>query len=292
MTEATDNFLGLGPEYSDPTCSRYAILPIPYEGTVSYKDGTASGPAAIIDASRQVEKFDEEFCDEYYELGIATYPAVKAASDPVTQMKRVKDAAAAIVQSGKFLLSLGGEHSLTAPLVEAVAAKYGQISVLQIDAHADLRDMYGGCGESHACVMRRILKITHRICQVGIRSVSREEYDSCPRQVANFITPNDIACSPDWIDRALELLGDNVYLTIDIDGFDPSLAPGTGTPEPGGLSWQQVLALVRAVASKRRIVAADIMEVRPIGPNHITEYLAARLAYKIIAYTQQPRETA
>jgi len=290
MSETPDNFLGLPPEYCDPTCSRYAILPLPYEGTVSYKGGTAAGPAAIIDASKQVEKFDEELCDEYYEIGIATYPAVTAAADPAAQMKRVKEAASAIIGSGKFLLSLGGEHSLTAPLVEAVAAKHGPISVLQIDAHADLRDTYGGCGESHACVMRRILKITHRICQVGIRSVSREEYDSCQRQVANFITPTDIACSADWIERAMELLGDNVYLTIDIDGFDPALAPGTGTPEPGGLSWQQVLALIKEVACHRRIVAADIMEVRPIGPNHITEYLAARLAYKIIAYTQQPRE--
>ena len=162
--------------------------------------------------------------------------------------------------------------------------------MLQIDAHADLRQAFCGTPHSHGSVMRRILDITGRICQVGIRSFSAEELESCPAQVRNFITPEIIRRDAKWIDRALRMLSDKVYVTIDIDGFDPAYAPGTGTPEPGGLDWQQVTGLLRRVCCRRQVVSADIVEVRPIPPGHQTEYLAARLAYKIIAYTQATSE--
>jgi agmatinase len=207
-------------------------------------------------------------------------------------MSRVREAAGAILATGKFLLTLGGEHSITAPLVEAAAKFHGPLSVLQIDAHADLRDRYDGTPFSHACVMRRVLETAEKIAQVGVRNFSREENDDCPRQVVNFITPGLIASRRDWIDRTLKLLGERIYLTIDIDGLDPSIAPGAGTPEPGGLTWQQTTALLKALCTRRKVVAADIVEVRPIPPNHVTEFLAARLAYKIIAYTQLPHSTA
>jgi agmatinase len=286
------NFLGLSGRAADPSTARYAVLPIPYEGTVSYKTGTAAGPAAILDASRQVETFDEELRAEFIQAGIATYPAVPPAKTPAEQMRRVRSAAEPILRSGKFLLTLGGEHSITAPLVAAAQAVHGPLSVLQIDAHADLRDRYDGSKHSHACVMRRVLELTSGICQVGIRNFSLEENRDCPNQVAVFFTPATIASDPDWVDRALELLDKNdknekkVYLTIDIDGLDPAIAPGTGTPEPGGLTWQQTLQIVRAICTRRQVVAADIVEVRPIPPDCVTEFLAARLAYKIIAYTQ------
>jgi agmatinase len=286
MTDYPFNFLGLPSEYCDPASARYAVLPVPYEGTASFKKGTAAGPEAIIDASRQVELFDDELRGEFHTAGVATYPAIEPAGDPAEQMRRIKVAALPIVRAGEFLLTLGGEHSITAPLVEAVREVHGPLSVLQVDAHADLRDSFDGTKHSHACVMRRVLELAEGIAQVGIRNFSLEENESCPAQVANFITPAVIASDPKWIARAISLLGEKVYLTIDIDGLDPAYAPGTGTPEPGGLTWQQLTALVRVVCTQRKVLAADIVEVCPIPPNHVTEFLAARLAYKIIAYTQ------
>jgi len=287
MARTTSQFMAIPPEMSSSASARYAILPIPYEGTVSYKDGTAAGPGAILDASAQVEWFDEELLGEYVQAGIMTCPVVQPGTTPQEQMRRVRQAADSVFRQGKFLLALGGEHSITAPLVAAAIKAHGPLSVLQIDAHADLRDSYSGTPHSHASVMRRVLEMTDRIAQVGIRNFSLEEYEQCPRQVANFMTPARIRSEPDWIDKVLDLLGPKVYLTVDIDGFDPAYAPGTGTPEPGGLSWHQVTGLLRRLCLKRQVVGADIVEVRPIGQNHVTEFLAARLAYKIVAYTQQ-----
>ncbi|MBL7221216.1 MAG: agmatinase [Phycisphaerae bacterium] len=288
MTQPTSiGFLDLPAARSNQTAARYAVLPVPYEGTVSYEPGTAAGPAAIIRASQQVELFDEEFSGDFSEAGIVTCDAIEPADDPAEQMERVKLAAREILGSNEFLLAIGGEHSITAPLVEAVSEVHGPVSVLQIDAHADLRDSYGGTKLSHACVMRRVLETTDSICQVGVRSYSQEEYRSCREQIDNLITPEIIRNEPDWIDRALALLGDMVYVTIDMDGLDPSIAPGVGTPEPDGLTWRETTELLRKVCYERQVVAADIVEVKPIPPNHVTEFIAARLAYKIIAYTQQ-----
>ncbi len=286
MTNLITNFLDLPPEYCDAKAARYVVLPVPFEATVSYKAGTAGGPLAILDASAHVEWYDEELEAEFVQAGIATLPIVLPAPGPEDQIRRLKEAAGPAIADGKFLLTLGGEHSISAPLVELVAQQHGPISVLQIDAHADLRDSYRGSRHSHGSVMRRILEATGSICQVGIRSMSLEEVRQCPDQVRNFITPRIIRTDPGWIDRAVNMLRDKVYITIDIDGFDPAYAPGTGTPEPDGLNWQQVTALLRRVCSRRQVLAADIMEVRPVPPDHVTEYLAARLAYKIIAYTQ------
>jgi len=283
----TSGFLGLAPGRSGSGGARYAVLPVPYEATVCYERGTAAGPMQVIRASGQVEFFDEELHAEFVSAGIDTYACVDAADSAAEQMRRVKQAAQPIVQAGKFLLTLGGEHGITAPLVEACAAVHGPISVLQIDAHADLRDCYNGSRHSHACVMRRVLETTDRICQVGIRSYSQEEFRDCREQAERFITPQVINSGADWIGRSLDLLDEKVYVTVDMDGLDPSIAPGVGTPEPGGLTWPQVTGLLRRVCAERSVVAADIVEVRPIPPSHVTEFLAARLAYKIIAYTQR-----
>lgn len=287
MHATPDRFLGIEGRYADYAAARYAILPVPYEGTVSYAPGTADGPRAVIEASKQVEWFDEELLAEFYQAGVATLAPVPPASDVEEQMARVAAAARRPIDDGKFLLALGGEHSITPPIVRQIARRHGDISVLQLDAHADLRDSYVGGGKcSHASAMRRVLEITPRIAQVGIRNFSLEEYQSCPEQAKRFITPAVVESDPRWIDRVLGLLGEKVYLTLDIDGFDSSEAPGTGTPEPGGLSWRQVIAMLRRVCSERQVVGADIVEVRPLPPSNVTEFLAARLAYKIIAYTQ------
>jgi agmatinase len=279
-------FLGLEPVDSDPSGSRYAVLPIPYEGTVSYRLGTADGPEAIIEASQQVELFDEELLGEFFQAGVTTCPAIGPADSPEAQDRLVYEAARELMAAGKFVLSLGGEHSVTYPLVRAAAEQHGEISVLQIDAHADLRESYDGTIYSHASVMRRVLEVTGRVAQVGIRNFSLGEFEQCPERVKQFITPAVIADDPNWIDRTLSLLGDKVYITVDIDGLDPAIAPGTGTPEPGGMTWRETTSLLRRVCREREVVSADITEVRPIPPNHVTEFLAARLAYKLIVYTQ------
>lgn len=281
-----NNFLSLPPECSTYATARYAVLPVPYEGTVSYEAGTAKGPSAILDASRHVEKLDEEFLAEFVAAGITTCKPLRAARTPEQMMRRVHGRAAAILADGKFLLTLGGEHSISAPLVAAATEARGELSVLQIDAHADLRMSLGGTTHSHGAVMRRILEITPRVCQVGIRSFSKEELEACPDRVRDFFTPARIAGDRRWIDQALKLLGPRVYITIDIDGLDPAFAPGTGTPEPGGLDYLQVIGLLRRVCGEREVVAADIVEAKPLGGSPRTEFLAARLAYKIITYTQ------
>jgi agmatinase len=281
------NFLALPPELSDASSARYLVLPVPYEATVSYKSGTAAGPMAIIDASAQVERFDEELLADCAAAGVATLPVLMPAGAPDQQVHRVRAAAQEVMAPGRFLMTLGGEHSITTGLVQAARGVHGELSVLQIDAHADLRDTYNGERFSHACVMRRVMEVAPRMAQVGIRNFSREEYDCCRAAGREFITPAIIASDPRWIDRVLDWLGPRVYITIDIDGFDPAMAPGTGTPEPGGLWWNQTIALLRKVCTQRQVVSADIVEVRPIPPNHITEFLAARLACKLIAYTQR-----
>jgi len=248
--------------------------------------GTADAPAAILDASTQVEEFDEELTRDFRASGIITLPAILPAETPEEQMRRVADAARASVGAGKFLLALGGEHSITAPLVRATAEEHGDISVLQIDAHADLRDTYEGSPYSHACVMRRVLQVTERLAQVGVRNYSQQEYLECPRQVENFVTPAVIESDPGWIARVLSLLGEKVYVTVDVDGFDPAYVPGTGTPEPGGLTWRQVTSLLRRVCAERQVVGADIVEVVPVPGQKVSEFLAARLAYKMIAYVE------
>jgi agmatinase len=285
------NFMDLEPPYRDEAAARYAVLSVPYEGTVCYKGGTALGPRAILEASPQLEFYDEELKAEFFAAGIVTLPEVPSADTPQEMMRRIAAAAAPVIRSGKFLLTLGGEHSITAPLVAAAQEHYGPLSVLHIDAHADLRDTWEGTPLSHACAMRRVLELTEgRICQVGIRNVSLDEVRACPKQVDNFITPAVMRLGDAWIDRAMWLLSDQVYVTIDMDGLDPALAPGVGTPEPDGMTWPQITRLLRRVCTQKRVVAADIVETRPIPPNHLTEFIAAKLAYKIIAYTQLPKE--
>ncbi|MFP4054261.1 MAG: agmatinase [Phycisphaerae bacterium] len=287
MEYAEGKFLGIGPEFTDPDTARYAVLPVPYDGTASYLKGCAEGPAAIIAASPQMEWIDDELRIEAYRAGIATLDAVEPCDDPAEMMSRIAAAARPVVQRGQFLLTLGGEHSIVGPVVREVVKKHGALSVLQIDAHTDLRDEFEGSPHSHACVMRRVLEVTDSICQVGIRSFSEDELADLPGRIDAAITARHVQDDPDWIDRVLSMLDEKVYVTVDIDGLDPSIAPGVGTPEPGGLTWRNVTDLLRHVCRRREVVAADVVETRPIPGQVTTEFLAARLAYKIIAYTQQ-----
>lgn len=290
MATIPDNFLGLPPSQCDYRKSRYAVLPIPYDGTVSFQVGTRNGPRAIITASQQVELFDEAYEREFTSAGVATLePVAPEMAGPREMHESIYAAARKVVRDGKFLLSLGGEHSITSALVRAVKGKYKKLSVLQIDAHADLRDSYEGTPYSHASAMRRVWDLRVPVVGVGIRNYSAEEHRYMTRLGIRPISAQQTYEDVDWIERAVGALTENVYVTIDIDGFDPAYAPGTGTPEPGGMDWYQVNDLLRAVAMERRVVAADIVEVLPLPGSAQTEFLAAKLAYKLIAHIEANR---
>ena len=285
------NFLDLDPQFSSYQSSHFVVLPLPYQGTVSYQTGTASGPAAIIQASTQVELFDEELLSEFFQTGVFTADPVDCqALSPEQTQEQIYSAAAKLITDDKFILALGGEHSVSIALIKAAAQRWPNLSVLHLDAHADLRDTYQQSKFSHACVVRRLRDMSVPTSSVGIRSYSLPESSLLDKST---ITARQIAqARPDssaqtrWIDQVLASLSDTVYLTVDIDAFDPAQAPGTGTPEPGGLDWYEVTALLRRVAQTKQIVSADIVEVIPQIAGEVTEFLAARLAYKIIAYCQ------
>ncbi len=282
-----NNFLELEPQYSDYAESRYAILPIPYDGAASYNPGARDAPAAIISASHHVETFDEELLGEFYDAGIATLDALAPnRAGPQAMHEDIRQAAAPILRDGKFLIALGGDHSITSGLVRAAMAKHKKLSVLQIDAHADLRSRFEQTPYSHASVMRRVLELGATIVPVGLRAYSAEEHRFMKRTGITPITARECLDSDDWLDRVLDALGDVVYVTIDIDAFDPAFAPGTGTPEPGGLDWYHVTSLLRLVAAEKRVVAADLVEVLPLSGQVVTEFLAARLVYKLICYVE------
>ncbi len=289
------NFLDLSPEFCDPATARYKILPVPYEGTVCFLGGTSRGPDAILVVADQMEHFDEELRIDFTRCGIATLPAVEPADTPESQQQAVYAAVTKydLFQPQTFPIILGGEHGITPAVVKAAAERYENLSVLQFDAHADLRDAYTGGRFSHASAMRRVLDYTPNLVQVGIRSFSAEEYRDQAERIDRVITPAMLSKDFSFhLDRILYGLTENVYVTFDIDAFDPAFAPGTGTPEPGGLSWGQVTGILRKVCAKKNVVGADVVEVAPRGRSDldgsdiVTEFLAARLVGKIIAYTQ------
>jgi agmatinase len=282
-----ENFAALPEEFSRYEKSRAVIFPVPLERTTTYMTGTRHGPAAIIAASRNMETYDEELgCEPYERIGIATLPPVDTQEGTLEKvLAELHTAERALLEDGKFPVALGGEHSLTAPLVAAAAKKFKDLSVLQIDAHADLREAYQGNPASHASVMRRVVEICPAV-QVGVRSLSAEEAQAIPKLRTKIYWAKDIARQPaeKWIPNVVKDLSRHVYLTVDLDGFDPAYVPATGTPEPGGLDWYQVTALIRAVARRRRIVAMDVVELLPQPGDHASDFLAAKLIYKTLGY--------
>lgn len=281
-------FLDLEPEYAALSRSRFVILPVAYDGTATALKGTRFGPDAIIDASNHLEWFDEQLREEFYRAGIHTHGHVLPEDISVEQaQERIYAAARPLVAQGKTIIALGGEHSISAALVKAVREGWAELSVLHLDAHADLRDSYQGSTYNHACVMRRIHDLKVPVVSVGVRCYCREEYDFIKANNRTIITPEMMADDLGGTIKAiLQQLSPCVYISFDIDALDPSLAPGTGTPQPGGLSYHEVLFLLESVGRNKRIVSADIVEVMPMAGSAVTETVAARLAYKIIAYTQ------
>jgi len=282
-----DNFLDLEEEFASLDTARFVVLPIPYDSTASYLKGSAKAPSAIIAASAQIELFDETLLAEFHHCGIYTAePIQNRNTAPEKMQERIYQKTRRFTDAGKFVLALGGEHSITAALVKAAAEKYSNLSVLQLDAHADLRDEYQGAKFSHACVMRRIWDMKIPAVAVGVRSFSHEQYEFIVENKIKMFSPRAIARNPDWISAVTAALSENVYVSLDIDALDPAYVPGTGAPEPAGLSYQQVVDLIFALGRNKNIVGADIVELIPGIAGVASEFTAARLAYKIIAAAQ------
>ncbi len=281
-----ENFLGIGPPFTELGKARAVLLPVPYDRTATYGKGTAKGPEALIAASCSLELYDEELGQDTYTLGIHTAPPESGNEDPPeTMVKKVEAAVGRYLEMGKLVVTLGGEHSITTGSVAAHHRRHPRLTVVQLDAHADLRDEYEGSKNNHACVMRRIREMGIPTLGVGIRSLSREEADYLSQNPATLIWGRRLAQGRDWIQEALSAAGEEVYLTVDVDYFDPALVPGTGTPEPGGGDWYATLAFLDALSRKSRIVGFDIMELSPIPLQPASDFLAAKLLYRLLGYT-------
>jgi agmatinase len=281
---AAGEFGGTTPTTTDFEHARVVILPVPLDRTTSYVPGTRTGPHEILVASSHMELWDEETETDVHSIGIFTLPEMEfpfATMDEVVE--EIRRVASEIVSRGKFPVVLGGEHSITPPVVAAMAAKYAGLSVLQIDAHADLRESFMGTPHNHACAMRRVLEYA-RATQVGIRSLSPEEAAAAPTLPTEIFYDFNMRQNEDWIERVVDSLSETVYITIDCDGFDPAIMPATGTPEPGGLTWYEALALLRRVIESRNVVGCDIVELSPIPGNVAPNFLCAKLIYKILSY--------
>lgn len=279
------NFLGLDGEHSDFGKAKFVVIPVPYDSTASYRAGARNGPKAIISASRNVELFDLELKREPYEVGVATLDEIEPArGDSSLTVQRIKEVVSEVVEKGKIPVIIGGEHTVS---LGAIGAFGEDTVVVSLDAHADLREEYEGCKISHACVMRRAVEQKKGLLEIGIRSLSGDEFRFAGENKIPIYYMRDIR--EKGLDAVLKdvekkLRGKKVYLSIDIDAIDPGEAPGTGTPEPGGLHYDEVVQIVSKVCSAGKVVGFDVVEVAPTGTDNVTEFLAAKLIYKIIGY--------
>lgn len=288
------NFLGIEKEFSTFEKSRIVILPAPYESTVSYGGGTKNGPAAILKASHYVEFFDEETKREIHrERGIATLsPLNFAKARDAAAVQLIFDTVTGLLEKGKFVVTLGGEHTISAAPIAVYAQKYPDLSVLQFDAHSDLRPRYMGNKYSHASVMARVCEFLDpkKLVQVGIRAQAKEEAVFIRDNGVNTYYAHEIRSGKHtrllryWDDAVIENLTDHVYISFDVDGFDPSIMPSTGTPEPNGLLWAEVMQCLRKVSQKKTIVGFDVVELAPIKGLHHPDLTAAKLVSKILNY--------
>jgi len=268
----------------DPATAAIAVLPVPYDRTSTWKKGADLGPAAIIEASHQVEWYDIPTRTEVYRRGIATLEPVVCDEGPEVLADLVDERVTGLLKSGVLPVVLGGEHSVSIGAIRAAARCLPGTSVLQIDAHADTREEYQGSRFNHACVMARARELCP-VVQVGLRAVDISEMPGLdPHRV---FWAHDIAAEgrsgTGWMDNAVSPLGDPVWVTIDLDGFDPSVLPATGTPEPGGLDWYQVIGLLERVARRRRVIGFDVVELLPTDEHWASSFLAAKLVYRFLS---------
>lgn len=277
-------FLDLSLEYSEFKHSAVAVLPVPYEGGCTYGKGTAKGPDAVIEASHHLELYDEMLGAEPYHMGIATVMPPEVHSDPDRMQKAVYQSTSTLIQKGKFVVLLGGDHSISSPYLKALQEKYTSLSVIQLDAHADLRDIYDGSPFSHACAMSRIRELTGNTLQIGIRSMSVEEALRIESESIAVCTMPAFRNAEFDIDSAIENLPDPTFLTLDVDVFDWSVVRSTGTPEPGGLLWDEAMALLQKIFIKKNIVGFDIVELSYDGHDRNSPFAVAKLIYKMLGF--------
>jgi agmatinase len=293
--ELPHSFLGLDEALAAWDRAGVVVLPVPYEATVSYQGGTKRGPDAIIQASRYIELYDQELDCEPAEIGVATLPALHLTgagpSQAIGQLRAVMESV--LAEAGdRLVVVLGGEHSISSAPVLAHAARLGagqRLSVLQFDAHSDLRLEYEGSPYSHAAVMARCIDDVD-IVAVGIRALTSEERTLIrERDSITTIFADDMWQDDAWIEHAMQALGETVYITFDVDYFDPALMPATGTPEPGGPDWYRTLKLLRRVFAEKRVVGVDVVELAPLPGNAAPDFLTAKLVYKMIGYYAEGR---
>jgi agmatinase len=279
------SFLGLKPNLTCLETSRYVILPAPYEKTTTYGKGTEQGPEAILQASQQVETFDEELWRETCSVGIHTARAISFhGSTPEEDLLQISKHVAEFLSLKKKVITLGGEHTVTVGAVEPFVHAYPDLCVLQLDAHADLRDTFEGTPYNHACVMRRLLDVCP-VVQVGIRNLSLGEAELVQGRQMKLWLFRDLA-RKGWLEEMLSQLSPHVYLTLDVDAMDPAVIPSTGTPEPGGFTWDTLLEITRAVAQRANIVGADVTELAPIPGLHAPDFTIAKFVYRLIGYME------
>lgn len=268
-------------EFSDEKNAAIAILPVPYDGTSTWMKGADRGPAALLEASPYLEIYDTETDSEVYRIGICVAEEVTEKSSPEAMTEAVFSKTTQLLQKGKFVALLGGEHSVSFGAIRAHREKYQNLSVLQFDAHTDLRDEYHGSKHNHACVMARAREICP-VVQVGIRSMDISERKYLSK--GNIFLAENIVGKTDWIPQMLEQLTNEVYITIDLDALDPAIMPATGTPEPGGLGWYEILHIIREVSRSKKIIGIDLVELLPRPGTESAVFLAAKLLYKTLGY--------
>jgi agmatinase len=274
-------FGAIPPEFANEEFAAVVVLPVPYDETSTWLKGADRGPEAVIAASANMELYDVETESEVYRRGIFTAGPVHEKRSPEALVAAVRERVAGYLTRGKFVLTLGGEHSVSIGAIQAHAARFPQMSVLQLDAHADLREEYEGSPFNHACVMARAQEACP-VVQVGLRSMDAGERGRMQPQ--NVFWAHEIVRRPAWIEAVIARLGADCYVTIDLDVFDPAFMPSTGTPEPGGLSWYDVTGLLRELCRRRRVVGADLVELCPTEHNKAPDFLAAKLLYKLLSY--------
>jgi len=279
-------FCGKDAHWPDYKSAKIIVFPVPYDHTATWQRGSHLGPDAILEASAHVELYDIETGIEVHTHGIHTSQSPSLPKSPEELTRIIRSNFSSFMKDGKFPVMLGGNHSITPGAVQKIKEYFSDLCVLQLDAHADLRESYDGSPYNHACVMARVKEICPTV-QVGIRSLDREEYEKLDTTRVFFA--KDIIFEDDWINEAVSLLSSHVYVTIDLDVFDPSIIPSTGTPEPGGLGWYQIIRLLKEVAKKRHVVGFDVVELMPNQYNKSPDFIAAKLVYQFLSYIFKDR---
>ena len=274
------NFGGIPQEYYALENSQVAMIPVPYDGTSTWVKGADRGPEALLDASANMELFDIETGAEVYKIGIHTCEPITEKKSPDAMVAAVQAKCREMISKDKFVVTLGGEHSISIGAIYAHQEKFDDLSILQLDAHTDLREEYEGSRNNHACVMARARE-NSPIVQVGIRSMSEDEVINTPK---NVFFAHEMRKNSEWMQQAIDKLRDQVYLTLDLDVFDPAYMPSTGTPEPGGMSYYEVLDFIKLLIQEKKLIGFDVVELCPNPDNKASDFLAAKLVYQILAF--------